>query len=321
MRVLVTGGAGFIGSHFTKMALTGELGKFELVRVLDKFTYSGLKSNLAQFEGMANFELFVGDISNPQDVNKHCEGIDAVVNFAAESHVDRSITNAQEFIKTNVDGVRVLLETCRDMKIRLIQVSTDEVYGSIAKGNWTESFPLEPNSPYSASKASGDMLARSFYKTFGVDVVITRCSNNYGPNQFPEKVIPLFITNLLEGQKVPLYGSGNNIRDWLHVFDHCRAIALALTKGRSGEIYNIGGGRELTNLELTETILHQLGFTQDQIDFVEDRKGHDLRYSVDWEKARIELGYEPQVTFEKGISETISWYKENQSWWKPLKDK
>jgi dTDP-glucose 4,6-dehydratase len=321
MKVLVTGGAGFIGSQFTKMALTGELGKFELVRVLDKFTYSGLKSNLAQFDGTANFELFVGDISNPQDVNKYCEGIDAVVNFAAESHVDRSITNAQEFIKTNVDGVRVLLETCRNMKIRLIQVSTDEVYGSIAKGSWTENFPLEPNSPYSASKASGDMLARSFYKTFGVDVVITRCSNNYGPNQFPEKVIPLFITNLLEGQKVPLYGRGNNIRDWLHVFDHCRAIALALTKGKSGEIYNIGGGRELTNLELTETILHQLGFNQDQIDFVEDRKGHDLRYSVNWEKARIDLGYEPQVTFEKGISETISWYKENQSWWKPLKDK
>jgi dTDP-glucose 4,6-dehydratase len=201
----------------------------------------------------------------------------------------------------------------------LVQVSTDEVYGSISEGSWTETFPLVPNSPYSASKAAGDLLARSFNRTFGTDVVITRCSNNYGPSQFPEKVIPLFITNLLQGLKVPLYGNGKNIRDWLHVTDHCRAIELALTKGKSGEIYNVGGGRELTNIELTDTILGELGFNREKIQYVDDRKGHDLRYSVDWEKARRELGYEPQVKFETGISETVTWYRQNKSWWEPLK--
>ena len=319
MRVLVTGGAGFIGSQFTKMALNGELGAIDFVRVIDKFTYSGLRSNLESFQKSKNFELFVGDISNPDDVRNSCEGIDAVINFAAESHVDRSISDSAEFIRTNVDGVRVLLERCRALDIRLVQVSTDEVYGSITKGSWTETFPLEPNSPYSASKAAGDLLARSFNKTFGTDVVITRCSNNYGSNQFPEKIIPLFITNLIQGLNIPLYGDGKNIRDWLHVTDHCRAIQLALTKGKSGEIYNIGGGREMTNIELTEKILSELGLNHDKIEYVEDRKGHDLRYSVDWEKARKELGYEPQVKFETGISETVTWYRENKSWWEPLK--
>jgi dTDP-glucose 4,6-dehydratase len=319
MRVLVTGGAGFIGSQFTKMALNGELGAIDFVRVIDKFTYSGLRSNLESFQKAKNFELFVGDISNPDDVRNSCEGIDAVINFAAESHVDRSISDAAEFIRTNVDGVRVLLERCRALDIRLVQVSTDEVYGSITKGSWTETFPLEPNSPYSASKAAGDLLARSFNKTFGTDVVITRCSNNYGSNQFPEKIIPLFITNLIQGLNIPLYGDGKNIRDWLHVTDHCRAIQLALTKGKSGEIYNIGGGREMTNIELTDKILSELGLNHDKIEYVEDRKGHDLRYSVDWEKARKELGYEPQVKFETGISETVTWYRENKSWWEPLK--
>jgi dTDP-glucose 4,6-dehydratase len=319
MRVLVTGGAGFIGSHFSKMALRGELGDISFVRIIDKFTYSGLRSNLESIQGLKNFELFEGDISNPDDVRKSCEGIDAVINFAAESHVDRSISNAAEFIRTNVDGVRVLLESCRELNIRLVQVSTDEVYGSISEGSWTETFPLEPNSPYSASKAAGDLLARSFNRTFGTDVVITRCSNNYGPSQFPEKVIPLFITNLLQGLNVPLYGNGKNIRDWLHVTDHCRAIELALTKGKSGEIYNVGGGRELTNIELTDTILGELGFNREKIQYVDDRKGHDLRYSVDWEKARRELGYEPQVKFETGISETVTWYRQNKSWWEPLK--
>jgi dTDP-glucose 4,6-dehydratase len=320
MRVLVTGGAGFIGSHFSKMALRGELGDISFVRIIDKFTYSGLRSNLELIQGLKNFELFEGDISNPDDVRKSCEGIDAVINFAAESHVDRSISNAAEFIRTNVDGVRVLLERCRELNIRLVQVSTDEVYGSITEGSWTETFPLEPNSPYSASKAAGDLLARSFNRTFGTDVVITRCSNNYGPSQFPEKVIPLFITNLLQGLNVPLYGNGKNIRDWLHVTDHCRAIELALTKGKSGEIYNVGGGRELTNIELTDTILGELGFNREKVQYVDDRKGHDLRYSVDWEKARRELGYEPQVKFEAGIAETVTWYRENKSWWEPLKN-
>jgi dTDP-glucose 4,6-dehydratase len=319
MRVLVTGGAGFIGSQFTKMALNGELGAIDFVRVIDKFTYSGLRSNLESFQKSKNFELFVGDISNPDDVRNSCEGIDAVINFAAESHVDRSISDATEFIRTNVDGVRVLLERCRALDIRLVQVSTDEVYGSITKGSWTETFPLEPNSPYSATKAAGDLLARSFNKTFGTDVVITRCSNNYGSNQFPEKIIPLFITNLIQGLNIPIYGDGKNIRDWLHVTDHCRAIHLALTKGKSGEIYNIGGGREMTNIELTDKILSELSLNHDKIEYVEDRKGHDLRYSVDWEKARKELGYEPQVKFETGISETVTWYRENKSWWEPLK--
>ena len=318
MKVLVTGGAGFIGSHFTKLALTGQLGHIDFVRVIDKFTYSGLRSNLEHFKSSSNFELFEGDITNPRDVEKSCEGVDAVINFAAESHVDRSITNASEFIKTNVDGVRVLLERCKQLNIRLVQVSTDEVYGSIANGSWTEDYPLEPNSPYSASKAAGDLLARSFFKTFGTDIVITRCSNNYGPHQFPEKVIPLFITNLIQGRKVPLYGNGTNIRDWLHVYDHCRAISLALLNGKSGEIYNIGGGRELSNVDLTMTILKGLGFKKEMIQHVEDRPGHDFRYSVNWQKAKMQLGYEPQIPFEKGITETIAWYQDNQTWWGPL---
>lgn len=318
MKVLVTGGAGFIGSQFTKLALTGQLGGIDFVRVIDKFTYSGLRSNLELFKSSSNFELFEGDITNPRDVEKSCEGVDAVINFAAESHVDRSITNASEFIKTNVDGVRVLLERCNQLNIRLVQVSTDEVYGSIANGSWTEEYPLEPNSPYSASKAAGDLLARSFFKTFGTNIVITRCSNNYGPHQFPEKVIPLFITNLIQGYKVPLYGKGTNIRDWLHVNDHCRAISLALFNGKSGEIYNIGGGQELNNVDLTMTILRDLGFNKEMIQHVEDRPGHDFRYSVNWQKAKMELGYEPQIPFEKGITETIAWYQDNQSWWGPL---
>jgi dTDP-glucose 4,6-dehydratase len=318
MKVLVTGGAGFIGSQFTKLALAGQLGEINFVRVLDKFTYSGLRTNLEHFKSFSNFELFEGDIANPKDVEKSCEGVDAVINFAAESHVDRSITNAAEFLNTNVDGVRVLLEMCSKMNIRLVQVSTDEVYGSIAVGSWTEDYPLEPNSPYSASKAAGDLLARSFFKTFGTDVVITRCSNNYGPHQFPEKVIPLFITNLIQGRKVPLYGSGTNIRDWLHVNDHCKAISLALSNGKSGEIYNIGGGKELSNIDLTMMILRELGFHEEMIQRVEDRRGHDFRYSVNWEKAKMELGYEPQIAFEKGIAETIAWYKNHHSWWGPL---
>jgi dTDP-glucose 4,6-dehydratase len=318
MKVLVTGGAGFIGSQFTKLALNGQLGEIDFVRVIDKFTYSGLRSNLEHFKSSSNFELFEGDITNPRDVEKSCEGVDAVINFAAESHVDRSITNASEFIKTNVDGVQVLLERCNQLNIRLVQVSTDEVYGSITNGSWTEDYPLEPNSPYSASKAAGDLLARSFFKTFGTNIVITRCSNNYGPHQFPEKVIPLFITNLIQGQKVPLYGNGTNIRDWLHVDDHCRAISLALLNGKSGEIYNIGGGQELSNIDLTMTILNGLGFKKDMIQHADDRLGHDFRYSVNWQKAKIELGYEPQIPFEKGITETIAWYQDNQTWWGPL---
>jgi dTDP-glucose 4,6-dehydratase len=321
MRVLVTGGAGFIGSHFVKMAIKGNFKPITSIRVLDSFTYSGLRSNLEPISQSESFELMVGDITNPNDVESACSGVDAVINFAAESHVDRSISDSSAFIQTNIEGVRILLEQCRKLKIRFLQVSTDEVYGSISNGSWTEDSPLEPNSPYSASKASGDLIARSFHKTFGVDTVITRCSNNYGPNQFPEKIIPLFITNLIEGKEVPLYGDGKNIRDWLHVSDHCRGIALALVNGKSGEVYNIGGGQEMTNLELTLVILNKFGLGEEKIEFIADRRGHDFRYSVAWNKANKELGYRPEVDFSKGIVDTIDWYRNNQIWWEPLRSK
>lgn len=321
MRVLVTGGAGFIGSHFVKMATGGDFKEITSIRVLDIFTYSGLRSNLEPIAQSEKFELMVGDITNPKDVESACFGVDAVINFAAESHVDRSISDASAFIQTNIEGVRILLEECKKLKIRFLQVSTDEVYGSISSGSWSEDSPLEPNSPYSASKASGDLIVRSFHKTFGVDTVITRCSNNYGPNQFPEKIIPLFITNLIDGLTVPVYGDGRNIRDWLHVSDHCRGLALALVNGKPGEAYNIGGGEEMSNLELTSIILKEFGLGEEKIKYINDRRGHDFRYSVDWSKAQMELGYHPEVDFRKGIVDTVDWYKNNQTWWKPLRYK
>jgi dTDP-glucose 4,6-dehydratase len=248
--------------------------------------------------------------------------MDAVVNFAAESHVDRSIKSANEFVSTNVLGTQSLLDACRNIGIdNYVQVSTDEVYGSIESGSWTESEPLLPNSAYAASKASADLLVRAANKTHGLNARITRCSNNYGPNQFPEKVIPLFVTNLIEGKKVPVYGNGLNVRDWLHVDDHCRAIHLVLMSGKPGEIYNIGGGRELTNMELTNVILQLLNKEQDDVQFIADRIGHDQRYSVDYSKIHQDLGYAPRVSFEDGILNTIEWYKNNQDWWKPLKSK
>jgi dTDP-glucose 4,6-dehydratase len=319
MKVLVTGGAGFIGSHFVKMALAGDFEGITSIRVLDKFTYSGLRSNLESVANHKNFEMIIGDIANSIDVADACNGVNAVINFAAESHVDRSISDSSAFIYTNVEGVRVLLDKCRELKIRFLQVSTDEVYGSISRGSWSEDSPLEPNSPYSASKASGDLLVRSFHKTFGVDTVVTRSSNNYGPNQFPEKLVPLFITNLLQGKKVPLYGDGGNVRDWLHVTDHCRGIALTLLKGKSGQVYNIGGGQEMSNIELTKKILDHFGFGEEQIFFVNDRKGHDLRYSINWRKAERELGYRPEVSFNDALSHTIEWYEGNSAWWNTLK--
>jgi dTDP-glucose 4,6-dehydratase len=249
--------------------------------------------------------------------------VDAVINFAAESHVDRSIAGATNFVQTNIVGVQVLLDAIKDSKrkIRFLQVSTDEVYGSIESGSWTENYPLQPNSPYSASKASGELLARSYNRTHELDVVITRCSNNYGTHHFPEKLIPLFITNLIEGKKVPVYGSGKNVRDWLHVDDHCRGIYLVLMNGKSGEIYNIGGGSELTNNKITSLILQAMGADESYIEHVEDRKGHDLRYSVDWTKINRELGYEPQIKFDAGLKDTIQWYRNNETWWKPLKNR
>ena len=323
MRLLVTGGAGFIGSNFVRMIVKGNLHGFSSVKVIDKLTYAGVRENLEYAENLAWYEFIKGDICDLAQVRELITDIDAVINFAAESHVDRSISGAADFVQTNIVGVQVLLDAIKSSgrNIRFLQVSTDEVYGSIESGSWSEEWPLQPNSPYSASKASGELLARSYYKTHGMDVVITRCSNNYGTHHFPEKLIPLFITNLIEGKKVPVYGTGENVRDWLHVDDHCRGIYSVLMNGRSGEIYNIGGGRELTNNEITSLILDAMGAVESSIEYVEDRKGHDLRYSVDWTKINRELEYEPKVKFEDGLRETIQWYRDNELWWKPLKNR
>jgi dTDP-glucose 4,6-dehydratase len=323
MRVLVTGGAGFIGSNFVRMFARGELQEISDVHVLDKLTYAGVRENLSAVSKTPGYSFSQGDICDPKKISQFLMEVDAVINFAAESHVDRSISGAADFVQTNIVGVQVLLDAIKasGRQIRFLQVSTDEVYGSINEGSWTEVWPLQPNSPYSASKASGELLARSYNRTHGMDVVITRCSNNYGTHHFPEKLIPLFITNLIEGKKIPVYGTGENIRDWLHVDDHCRGIYSVLTNGRSGEVYNIGGGRELTNNEITSLILEAMDADESSIEYVEDRKGHDLRYSVDWTKINRELGYEPQVKFEDGLRETIQWYRDNETWWKPLKNR
>ena len=319
MRVLVTGGAGFIGSNFVRRVVDGSLSGIDQVTVLDKLTYAGTLSNLGMLP-TGSFEFVQGDICDSELVNKLASQHDAVVNFAAESHVDRSITGARDFVETNVLGTENLLDCALRNGIKtFVQISTDEVYGTIDEGSWDERYPLLPNSPYSASKASADLLVRAYHRTFGLDARITRCSNNYGPHQFPEKVIPLFVTNLIDEKKVPLYGKGMNVRDWLHVDDHCRGIYAVLTKGRSGEIYNIGGGRELTNRELTSIILEKMDRDGSSIEYVQDRLGHDLRYSVDISKISSELGYAPKVNFEEGISETIDWYRANEKWWRPLK--
>jgi dTDP-glucose 4,6-dehydratase len=293
------------------------------LQVLDKLTYAGVRENLEGAAAIPGYSFIHGDVCNLELVTSLVSEVDAVINFAAESHVDRSILGSSDFVQTNIVGVQVMLDAIRatGRDIRFLQVSTDEVYGSIESGSWTEEWPLQPNSPYSASKASGELLARSYNKTHGTDVVITRCSNNYGSHHFPEKLIPLFITNLIEGKKVPVYGTGENVRDWLHVDDHCRGVYSVLMNGRSGEVYNIGGGRELTNNEITSLILEAMGADESSIEYVEDRKGHDLRYSVDWTKINRELGYEPQVKFEDGLRETIKWYRENEAWWKPLKNR
>jgi len=323
MKVLVTGAAGFIGSNFARMFVRGQMQDFSSLVILDKLTYAGVLTNLKESEGKTNVRFVQGDICDASLVSGLISDVDAVINFAAESHVDRSISGASDFVQTNIVGVQVLLDAIKASarQIRFLQVSTDEVYGSIEDGSWTEDWPLSPNSPYSASKASGELLARSYNRTHAMDVVITRCSNNYGTHHFPEKLIPLFITNLIEGKKVPVYGTGENVRDWLHVDDHCRGIYSVLMNGRSGEVYNIGGGRELTNNEITSLILEAMGADGSSIEYVEDRKGHDLRYSVDWTKINRELGYEPRVKFEDGLRETIQWYRDNEAWWKPLKNR
>jgi dTDP-glucose 4,6-dehydratase len=322
MKLLVTGGAGFIGSNFVRMALTDKFPDFnvEQLTVLDLLTYAGDEENLKPVASDKRYKFVKGDIRDLELAKKLMQDAEQVVHFAAESHVDRSIEGGSEFVSTNVMGTQVLLDAAKSSNIkRFVHVSTDEVYGSISEGSWPEDHPLLPNSPYSASKAGSDLLVRAYNRTHKLDTVITRCSNNYGQYQFPEKVMPLFITNIIEGKKVPLYGNGLNVRDWLHVDDHCRGIALALTKGRAGEVYNIGGGTELTNVELTHKILKAMGVGEEFIQPVEDRKGHDLRYSVDISKINKELGYSPQVNFEEGLEQTINWYKNNDAWWKKHK--
>jgi dTDP-glucose 4,6-dehydratase len=320
MKILVTGGAGFIGSNFVRRIVDGSLPGFSSITVLDKLTYAGSLTNLAGLP-QDSFEFVQGDICDQDLTRKLARNHDAIVNFAAESHVDRSIAGSRDFVLTNVLGSQTLLDAALVGSVHtFVQVSTDEVYGSIPKGSWPETDPLLPNSPYAASKASADLMARAFYRTHGLDVRITRCSNNYGPYQFPEKVIPLFVTNLIDGSKVPIYGLGLNVRDWLHVDDHCRGIHAVLTRGNAGEIYNIGGGTELSNMELTQKILSLMGKNESSIEYVKDRLGHDLRYSVDIAKISGELGYEPLVKLEQGLKETVEWYRENESWWRPLKN-
>lgn len=317
MKILVTGGCGFIGSHYIKNHLASNP-KDEIVN-LDKLTYAGRLENLKEIEKNPNYSFVKGDICNSTDVEKAIRGCESIIHFAAESHVDRSIQSASEFIQTDVVGTYTLLEASRKSEIKkFVQISTDEVYGQILKGSFTEESLLMPRNPYSASKAAADRLAYSFFATYGLPVSITRSSNNYGSHQFPEKVIPLFVTNLLRGKKVPVYGTGKNVRDWLYVRDNCEAIELVLKKGANGEVYNIGGGNEKDNLELTRTILKQFGFGDEMIQFVEDRKGHDWRYALDYTKISEELGWKPKTPFEKGLKETVSWYKQNESWWKPL---
>lgn len=320
MKILVTGGAGFIGSHFVRMCLTKDLGVGQVI-VLDALTYAGNKQNLVSVMHDPRYEFHNGDICSYNKLDEIMGRVDAVVHFAAESHVDNSIKSSSQFVKTNVVGTQNLLEKARNSKItRFVHVSTDEVYGSISNGSWTEDEILRPNSPYSASKAASDLIALAYAKTYGLDVCVTRSSNNYGPYQFPEKLIPLFITNIIRGHKVPLYGTGRNVRDWIHVDDHCRAIFAVLTGGRSGEIYNIGGSNETTNLDLTHLILTSMGKEVSEISYVEDRLGHDFRYSVDTSKVQSQLNFFPEIEFKSGIQSTIEWYIKNAHWWQTLVD-
>jgi len=319
--ILVTGGAGFIGSNFVRYMLN-KYKDYKIVN-LDLLTYAGNIKSLDDIKDNPNYLFVQGDIADNKLVGKIVSEnkIDVIINFAAESHVDRSITNPDIFIKTNVLGTQNLLEVAKKYKIeKFFQISTDEVYGSLGKtGFFTEKTPLSPNSPYSASKASADLLVMAYHHTFGLPVNITRCSNNYGPYQFPEKLIPLFVTNIMEGKKVPLYGDGLNIRDWLFVEDHCSAIDTVLHKGKNGEIYNVGGNNEKTNRYITETVLKYLGKDESFINYVADRLGHDRRYAIDATKIKEELGWQPKYKFEQAIVKTIEWYLNNKTWWQPLK--
>ena len=324
MKLVVTGGAGFIGSNFVRMALRGHLPTVTVtsLTVIDSLTYSGTLTNLDAIADDPRYRFEHADIRDAEALQRILPGHDAIVHFAAESHVDRSVVDASIFVETNVLGTQRLLDAALQLGIpRFVHVSTDEVYGSIDEGEWDEDEPLLPNSPYAASKAGSDLIVRSYHRTHGMNVSITRCSNNYGPHHFPEKVIPLFVTNLIDGKPVPLYGDGENRRDWLHVDDHCRGIALVLTDGQAGEIYNIGGGTELSNRELTDMLLDATSRDESYVTYVEDRKGHDRRYCVSIDKISRELGYRPEVPFSQGLADVVQWYRDNREWWEPLKDR
>jgi len=320
MRLLVTGGAGFIGSNFIRYIIK-KYPRYKVIN-LDKLTYAGNLDNLKDIENNSNYTFIKGDICDRRIINELAGDVDAILNFAAQTHVDRSIIDASDFIRTNIDGTYNLLEATKKYNIsRLIQVSTDEVYGSIGEGSFTERSPLSPSSPYAASKAAADMLVHSYRVTFNLPVIIARSTNNFGPYQYPEKIIPLFITNALEDKPIPLYGDGMNVRDWLYVIDNCEAIDLILHRGKEGEIYNIGGGNELRNIELTRMVLKILGKPESLIQPVKDRPGHDRRYSLDSSRIERELGWTPGFDFERVLEETVKWYVDNQWWWRKLKDR
>lgn len=321
MKILVTGGAGFIGSCFIRQSLNNYPN--DKIINLDALTYAGNIENLDDIKNDSNYQFVKGNICDKKLVQELVNEVDVIINFAAESHVDRSISSPEIFIETNVSGTLNLLQAAKEAKIeRYLQISTDEVYGTLGKdGYFHETTPLAPNSPYSASKASADMLVRAYYETYKMPTLITRCSNNYGPYQYPEKLIPFFISQLLKGQKVPVYGDGLNVRDWLYVYDHCRAINTVLRKGKVGEVYNIGGHNEKTNLEITHLILEAMGKDESSIQYVQDRLGHDKRYAIDNHKIQTELGWKPSVTFEEGIQLTIDWYLNNQNWIKSIENK
>jgi dTDP-glucose 4,6-dehydratase len=319
MRILVAGGAGFIGSNFVRRVLSAEYPELAgaAVTVLDALTYAG---NLANLEPVWTGLTFAqGDIGDAELLATLLPGHDVVVNFAAESHVDRSIAGAAPFVSANVAGVQTLLQASLETGVRtVIQVSTDEVYGSIAEGSWTEDAPVRPNSPYAAAKAGGDLIALAYARTYGLDVRVTRCCNNYGPYQYPEKVIPRFVTSLLDGEPVPLYGDGGNVREWVHVDDHCSGVRLVLDRGEPGRVYHIGGGSSLSNKDLTERLLKACGASWDMVRWVPDRLGHDRRYSLDDSLLRS-MGYQPRIGFHEGLESVVAWYQENRAWWEPLK--
>jgi dTDP-glucose 4,6-dehydratase len=319
MKVLVTGGAGFIGSHYVRQLAGGAYPPWRdaEITVLDKLTYAGNLANLAPVAG--RFQFVQGDICDTDLLARVIPGHQVVLNFAAESHVDRSISRAADFVRTNMLGTQALLQACLDADVgRFVQVSTDEVYGSVATGSWPEDTPLAPNSPYAAAKAGGDLIALAYWRTYGLPVSVTRCCNNYGPYQYPEKIIPFFVTNLLDGSSVPLYGDGRNVREWVHVDDHCQGIQLVAERGQPGDVYHITGTAELTNIDLTGRLLKEFGLDWDRVDWVPDRKGHDRRYSLADTRLR-DLGFAHRIGFQAGLPETVRWYAGNRDWWEPLK--